>query len=194
MVGVSGGRRGGMFLLVTGSLPAAVAGFASRYVALESTVGRRHLLNINSRFPFVENRQSRHANPCCRPSIRAHSQSPPPGLQIALPTPALRRLAVQGYQCPSLAAEPPRDRHSPGHMAKGSPFPPVLLQTSLVDCSEVRHGPGQAARLRRSWYQLQPCSARTLSRQLVSSLPTACHVPSASSCTLGSHSIRPQSP
>ncbi|KAG0413156.1 hypothetical protein HPB47_009698, partial [Ixodes persulcatus] len=61
-------------------------------------------------------------------------------LRIVLPTPALRRLAVQGYHSPSLAVEPPRDRHSPGRYGLGSPFPPVRLQTSLVDCFGVRHG------------------------------------------------------
>ncbi|KAG0416653.1 hypothetical protein HPB47_006237 [Ixodes persulcatus] len=64
--------------------------------------------------------------------------------------------------------------------------PAFAHRTSLVDRSGVRHEPGQAVRPRCSC-QLQPRVACTVSRQLVFSPPTACHVPSASSFTLGSH-------
>ncbi|KAG0416652.1 hypothetical protein HPB47_006236 [Ixodes persulcatus] len=69
-----------------------------------------------------ESGQSRHADHCCRPSFRAHSRSTCPGLRIAFPTPALRRLAVSGYRCPSLAVEPPRDRRGLDQLARARRF------------------------------------------------------------------------
>ncbi|KAG0416380.1 hypothetical protein HPB47_006460 [Ixodes persulcatus] len=52
----------------------------------------------------------------------SHSRSPCPGLRIAFPTPALRRLAVPGHHCPSLAAEPPRHRRGLDQMARARRF------------------------------------------------------------------------
>ncbi|KAG0411591.1 hypothetical protein HPB47_011263 [Ixodes persulcatus] len=57
-----------------------------------------------------------------RPREIAHSRSPCPGLRIAFPTPALRRLALTGHHCPSLAAEPPRDRRGLDQMARTRRF------------------------------------------------------------------------
>ncbi|KAG0426376.1 hypothetical protein HPB47_026506 [Ixodes persulcatus] len=71
-------------------------------------------------------------------------------LRFVFPTPTLCRLVDPVYHSPSLAAEPFRDRHSLGYCGKGSPFPPVLVGTSLADRSADRHGPDQPDRLRRS--------------------------------------------
>ncbi|KAG0433127.1 hypothetical protein HPB47_020214, partial [Ixodes persulcatus] len=89
-------------------------------------------------------------HPGC-PSSRANRPDPPtlvvarrseltvgarvPGLRIVLPMPVLRRLAVPGYHSQSLAVEPLRDRHGLGRYGQGSPLPPVLIRTSLVEFS-----------------------------------------------------------
>ncbi|KAG0418982.1 hypothetical protein HPB47_004447, partial [Ixodes persulcatus] len=103
-----------------------------------------------------------------------HSRSPCPGLRIAFPTPALRRLAVPGYQCPSLAAEPPRECRGPDQMARArrfhrSCFRPRWWTTPGFAMGQARQ-PGSDVPA-----QLQPRVARTVSRQLVSPPPTACH-------------------
>ncbi|KAG0423052.1 hypothetical protein HPB47_001145 [Ixodes persulcatus] len=68
----------------------------------------------------------------------------------SFPSPVLRRLAVPGYHSQSLAAEPLRDRHRLGRYGQGSPLPPFLIRTSLVEFSGVRHGPDQPERIYRS--------------------------------------------
>lgn len=60
------------------------------------------------RLPFLESWLSGPADSGGRLSFRAPSRSPCPGLQIVLPKPALRRLAVPSYHSPSPAAEPLR--------------------------------------------------------------------------------------
>ncbi|KAG0425472.1 hypothetical protein HPB47_027366 [Ixodes persulcatus] len=105
-----------------------------------------------------------------------------PSLRTVLPTPELRRLAFLGYHSPSVAAEPPWDRHGPGRYVEGSLFPPALIQTSLVDRYGARHGPDQADRLH----------AGTVWPQLVSlGLPLATCPPPLRGCIVGSEDSDP---
>ncbi|KAG0423145.1 hypothetical protein HPB47_001065 [Ixodes persulcatus] len=118
---------------------------------------------------------------CREPAVRARQQLMSPVVQRSQLESVFRPADRPSHASAALTAEPPWDRRGLGQMARARRFHRSVSKPRWWTT------PGQPGSVVPA--QLQPRSARTVSRQLVTSSPTACHMPSASSFTLGSHTL-----